>query len=399
MAEASVSDSLGALVLSLEKLDAELPVIQRDDFRFTSSGTYLITGGLGGFGQQTAKWLVDNGVTSIVLTGRTGVDTPDKQAFVKDLESTGASVLAVPCDASDRRAVRALIEKINNEMAPLKGIVHSAAAIIDEPIVDIDLNNLSTVMRNKADAAWILHEETKDLPLDHFILYSSAANLVGNSRQSIYSAANGFLNGLAHMRRQMGLPGLSVNWGAIGDVGIVARDEKLEQFLRYVGLSGIESREALEYLKLAVGRDETQVGVLIMKSWADWGRFEVRAGTSARYQKLIASDDSRGDSAAKNALVEELSKLQPDEQLEVLVTLITDVLAGILKTDASLIHPSRPINELGVDSLMATEIQMSLEQTLGLKVAVLELLGDSTIMSLARSSLASLQLTSPIPVG
>lgn len=392
------SDSLGALVLSLEKLDAELPVIQRDDFRFKSGGTYLITGGLGGFGQQTAKWLVDNGVTSIVLTGRTGADTPDKQAFVKDLESTGASVLAVPCDASDRRAVRALIEKINHEMAPLKGIIHSAAAIIDEPIVDIDLNNLSTVMRNKADAAWILHEETKDLPLDHFILYSSAANLVGNSRQSIYSAANGFLNGLAHMRRQMGLPGLSVNWGAIGDVGIVARDEKLEQFLRYVGLSGIESREALEYLKLAVGRDETQVGVLIMKSWADWGRFEVRAGTSARYQKLIASDASGGDSAAKNALVEELSKLQPDEQLEVLVTLITDVLAGILKTDASQIHPSRPINELGVDSLMATEIQMSLEQTLGLKVAVLELLGDSTIMSLARSSLTSLQLTSPIPV-
>ena len=392
------NDSLGALVLSMDNQDVDLPIIQRDELRFAPGGTYLITGGLGGFGQQTARWLIENGVDSIVLTGRTGADTPDKQRFVGELQATGAQVLALACDASDRKAVRALLQRIATEMAPLKGIIHSAAAIIDEPIAEIQLENLSTVMRNKAEAAWILHEETKSLPLDHFILYSSAANLVGNSRQSIYSAANGFLNGLAHLRRQLGLPSLSLNWGAIGDVGIVARDEKLEQFLRYVGLSGMESREALEYLKLAIARNVPQVGVLIMKSWAEWGRFEVRAGTSPRYQKLIAGDTTGGDSQAKSALIEELSKLQPEEQLEVLVTLITDVLAGILKTDASSIHPARPINELGVDSLMATEIQMSLEQTLGLKVAVLELLGDSTILSLARNSLNSLQIGSTLAV-
>lgn len=386
--------SFGSLVISMETKDTELPVIQRDEFRFNSRGTFLITGGLGGFGQETARWLINNGVTSLVLTGRRGADTPDKQAFVEELKQLGVAVEAVACDASDRTQVRNLLSRIASEMLPLKGIVHSAAAIVDQPIQEIQLQDLSTVMRNKAQAAWILHEETRDLPLEHFILYSSAANLVGNSRQSIYSAANGFLNGLAHLRRQSGLPALSLNWGAIADVGIVARDEKLEQFLRYVGLRGLESKEGLEYLKLAVGRSVTQVGILLVRSWAEWGRFEVRAGQSPRYQKLIASDSDGMDMEARSALIAELSLLEPQEQFEVLVTLITEVLATILKIDASQVHRSRPIHELGVDSLMATEIQANLEAKLGLQVAVLELLGDSTISTLAKNSLASLQLTS-----
>jgi NAD(P)-dependent dehydrogenase (short-subunit alcohol dehydrogenase family)/acyl carrier protein len=388
----SFNDGLGTLILSFDKRDMELPVIANDKLSISPGGTYLITGGLGGFGQQTARWLVEHGCESLVLTGRTGANTPDKKKFVEELEAKGAKVFAVACDSSDRAAVKALLATIQQELPPLKGIIHSAAEIIDQPIAEIDLTSLSKVMQNKAEAAWVLHEESREIPLDHFILYSSAANLVGNSRQSIYSAANGFLNGLAFLRRRMNLPGTSVNWGAIGDVGIVARDEKLENFLRYVGLSGMDSWEALDYLRLAMVRDVTQIGVLIMKSWADWGRFEVRAGNSPRYQTLISGDEVGNDSEAKNKLVEELSQLQEDEQIEVLIALITEVLSGVLKADAAQIHRARPLNELGVDSLMATEIQMTLEQTLGLKVAVLELLGDSTVMSLARSSLASLQI-------
>ncbi|XZE18095.1 SDR family NAD(P)-dependent oxidoreductase [Pirellulaceae bacterium SH449] len=392
------NDGLGTLLLSFDKRDMELPVIMSDQFAIAPGGTYLITGGLGGFGQQTARWLAEHGCTSLVLTGRSGANTPEKRKFVEELEAKGTKVLAVACDASDRSAIRDLFGRIDRELPPLKGIIHSAAEIIDQPIAEIDLVSLSSVMQNKAEAAWVLHEETQNLSLDHFILYSSAANLVGNSRQSIYSAANGFLNGLAFLRRRMNLPATSINWGAIGDVGIVARDEKLENFLRYVGLSGMDSWEALDYLRLAMVRDVTQIGVLIMKSWADWGRFEVRAGNSPRYQTLIAGDEVGNDSEAKNKLIEELSQLQEDEQLEVLIALITEVLAGVLKADASQINRARPLNELGVDSLMATEIQMTLEQTLGLKVAVLELLGDSTVMSLARSSLASLQISKAVAV-
>ena len=384
--------SLQSLIVSMETENLDLPIVQRDDYRFEPGSTYLITGGLGGFGQQTARWLIQNGVSAVVLTGRRGADTDDKRAFIAELEKIGATVKAVACDAAVPAQVRQVLAMIANDMPPLKGIIHSAAAIIDQPITEINLEDLSTVMRNKATGAWVLHEETRELPLDHFILYSSAANLVGNSRQSIYSAANGFLNGLAHMRRQMGLPGTSINWGAISDVGIVARDEKLEQFLRYVGLRGMESSEALSLLKICLSRDLVQFGATIIKSWADWGRFEIRAGQSPRYQKLIASDASGQDTEARSALIAELSPLELDEQLEILIVLITEVLAAILKTDPTQVPRSKPINELGVDSLMATEIQMALEAKLGLKVAVLEILGDSTIQSLAKSSHASLGL-------
>ncbi len=389
-----LSVSLDHLIVSMATDNVDLPIVQRDKIRFEANGTYLITGGLGGFGQQTARWLIEHGVTSLVLTGRKGADTEEKQRFVEELQKTGAIVRAVACDASNATQVKDLLRSIATELPPLKGVVHSAATIIDQSIAEIQLSDLSTVLRNKATGAWILHEETRDLPLDHFILYSSAANLVGNSRQSIYSAANGFLNGLVHMRRQMGLPGTSINWGAISDVGIVARDEKLEQFLRYVGLRGMESSEALRLLEIGLARDITQFGATIIKSWADWGRFEIRAGQSPRYQKLIASDSTGQHTEARSALIAELSELEADEQLEVLVVLITDVLASILKTESAQIPRSKPINELGVDSLMATEIQMVLEAKLGLKVAVLEILGDSTIQSLAKSSLGSLGLSS-----
>ncbi|MEZ6138519.1 MAG: SDR family NAD(P)-dependent oxidoreductase [Pirellulaceae bacterium] len=383
--------SLENLIVSMETDNVDLPVVQQDYYQFAPGSTYLITGGLGGFGQQTARWLVENGVSAVVLTGRRGADTDEKRAFVAELEKTGAIVKAIACDCADPVQVRQLLEMIANELPPLRGIVHSAAAIIDQPIAEIELGDLSTVMRNKATVAWVLHEETRELTLDHFILYSSAANLVGNSRQSIYSAANGFLNGLAHMRRQMGLAGTSINWGAISDVGIVARDEKLEQFLRYVGLRGMESSEALSLLKTCLSRDLVQFGATVIKSWADWGRFEIRAGQSPRYQKLIASDASGQDTEARSALIAELSALEPEEQLEVLAVLITDVLAAILKTDASQIPRSKPINELGVDSPWRRRSKWHAGRT-GAESCSVRDPHDSTIQSLAKSSYGSLGL-------
>ena len=153
-------------------------------------------------------------------------------------------------------------------------------------ILEMDLPTFYQVMRNKALAAWHLHELTKDRELEQFVMYSSVANLVGNSRQAAYSAANGFLNGLAHHRRALGLCGTSVNWGVIGDVGVVAHDEKLEQYLRYTGMRGLDSREALNVLEQALARDVTQFGLVLISSWSDWARFETHGSKSPRFRYL-----------------------------------------------------------------------------------------------------------------
>ena len=385
-----LADTSSTLVLSFETRGKDLPVVQKDVLRFDANATYLITGGFGGFGQKTAEWLVHHGARHLVLTGRTGADNQERQDFVNKLAAQGVSVNAAACDTANLEQLTKLFADIANTMPPLKGVFHSGALIIDQPISEIDAKTFSKVMQSKATGAWNLHLLTRETKLDHFVLYSSIANLVGNSRQAAYSSANGFLNGLAAMRASHGLVGTSVNWGAISDVGVVAQDEKLEQFLRYTGLRGISSTEGLEVLGHGLARGVTQLGITMITSWADWARFETRGAKSPRFATLIANDSEVKDNTMRDALIEELSKLDQPDQVELLGGLIIEVIASVLKSDPASIPLDCSINQLGVDSLMATEIQLLLDTKLGLSISILELIGDATVRSVASQALKTL---------
>lgn len=385
------------VVISYDTRGQDLPIVQRDDIEIHADATYLITGGFGGFGRKTAMWLIDQGARHLVLTGRKGADDVDKQEFVRELESRGARVYAAACDTADFDQLASLFDTIRNDMPELKGLFHSAAVIMDQAIAEIEIPAVQSVLRSKSLGAWNLHLLTQDLQLDHFVLYSSLANQVGNSRQAAYCAANGFLNGLAHHRRGVGLPAISVCWGAISDVGVVARDEKLEQFLRYVGLRGLPSAEALGLLQQAMARQLTQFGMVLITSWADWARFETLGGKSPRFAALIEADSAPQDNALREQLVEELSGLNDVDQVDLVAGLIREIVGVVLKCDAEGIAMDRPVSELGVDSLMATEIQQLFDSQLGLKVSILELVGEATIRSLAGTALASLGTATAMP--
>ncbi|WP_323120434.1 SDR family NAD(P)-dependent oxidoreductase [Burkholderia alba] len=379
------------LIVAFDESAEALQVQVLQTAAFKPDASYLVTGGFGGFGQKTARWLVARGARHIVLAGRTGADTPERAAFVADLRSRGATVLCVSADLADEREVRKLFAAIAEAAPPLRGVFHSAAVIIDEPIVDLDPRHLLQVMRSKAESARLLHVATRAMPLDHFVLYSSIANLVGNSRQASYVSANGFLDGLAWHRRALGLPATSINWGAIADVGVVTRDEKLEQFMRYMGLRGMESAEALDWLERAMRRGVTQLGITLITSWADWGRYETLADRSSRYADLIAADaQANGD--AGDLLRVELAALPAADRFTVLASLIASLIADELETAADAIPVDRPILDLGVDSLMATEIQSLLRRDLGITVSVLEILDDLTIRAIADKALGSFGL-------
>ncbi len=176
----------------------------------------------------------------------------------------------------------------------------------------------------------------------------------------------------------------------IGDVGVVAHDEKLEQYLRYTGMRGLDSREALTVLEQALAREVTQFGLVLISSWSDWARFETHGSKSPRFATLIASDSQGSNSSVREAVVAELVALSAEDQVELLSSLIVAVIAGVLKSDPASIAIDRKIEQLGVDSLMATEIQMLLSSQLGLSVSVLELIGDATIRSLTQQSLKTL---------
>lgn len=386
-----LADAVSTLVLSWDTRGSDLPIVQRDEIHFRSDATWLITGGFGGFGQKTAIWLARQGVRHLVLTGRKGADTQDKQALVEQLRAMGVNVLAAACDTGNREQLARLFEEIKTTMPPLKGVYHSGAVILDQAIAETDLPTFNTVMQAKALGAWYLHELTQDMDLDQFVLYSSLSNQIGNSRQGAYCAANGYLNGLAWMRQQQGLPGISVNWGAISDVGVVAADEKLEQFLRNVGLRGLPSMEGLDLLRIAMARRVTQFGVVVIRSWADWARYETVGALSPRFAAVIAADAQAQDTTMKEQLLEELSAMPPSAQAELMTALIQQIVASVLKSEPETVSTDRPINELGIDSLMATEIQILFETRLGIAISVLELIGDITIRSLASNTLASLQ--------
>ncbi|MGF6596758.1 acyl transferase domain-containing protein/NAD(P)-dependent dehydrogenase (short-subunit alcohol dehydrogenase family)/acyl carrier protein [Paraburkholderia sp. GAS448] len=377
-----------ALIVSFDDASTALQVHVHEAMAFRPDATYLVTGGLGGFGQKTARWLVEHGARHLVLAGRSGLDTPERRAFIADLNALGAHVVCVRCDVANEGQVRDLFATMAASAPPLRGVFHAAAVIIDEPLTELDPKHLVTVMRSKAESARLLHEQTCGMALDHFVLYSSIANLVGNSRQASYVSANGFLDGLAWHRRALGLPATSINWGAIADAGVVTRDDRLEQFMRYMGLRGMASEEALGWLGRALQREVVQLGIMLITNWADWGRYETLGSQSPRYAALIAAD-SNPDLGARELLRGELAELPPAERFTVLASLVASIIADELETAAGSINVDRPILDLGVDSLMATEIQLLLDRDLGISVSVLEILDDLTIRGIVARALDS----------
>ncbi len=179
------------------------------------AATYLITGGLSGFGLATAEWLAEQGATSLALLGRRGASTEEAIAAITRLEKMGVQVRAFSADVSDRAALNQVLATVRREMAPLTGVLHAAAAIEDAPILNLTPDQLERVFQPKMIGAWNLHEATLKDPIDMFVLYSSSSALVGNPGQGAYVAANLYLDALALYRRSQNLPALSIGWGAI----------------------------------------------------------------------------------------------------------------------------------------------------------------------------------------
>ena len=215
--------------------------------------TYLITGGLGALGWTTAQWLVEAGARHLVLVTRRGA-TPDRQAQLAALGERGVQVRVDAVDVADAKAVRQLIRNIQADCAPLAGVIHAAGAIADGLLVGQSWPQFQTVMAPKVHGAWNLHSATSDLPLDFFVLFSSVASLLGSPGQGNYGAANGFLDGLAQYRRQLGLPSQSINWGPWQDEGLATQNEATLQRLQKQGIASLTPTRGLQHLSIVLSQ-------------------------------------------------------------------------------------------------------------------------------------------------
>lgn len=344
-------------------------------------GSYLITGGLGGLGLKFAKWLVDRGARHLVLVGRSAPNAAAERALA-DLRALGAAVKVVSADVSQRAEVKRLVEEIT---PPLRGVLHAAGTLDDGVVREQSRARFDKVMAAKSEAALYLHELTVGCELDMFVLFSSAASLLGSPGQANYAAANAFLDGLAHLRHSQGLVALAVNWGAWADVGMAAElDRSMGNRLETSGVERIDIDRGLETFGDLLEMGNPQVGVLPI----DWGKLLERlpADLEPAWLATIAAGQRRsGQDGGKSALKQRLGEVAPSEQFDVLLTFVRQQGARVMGSDpANLPDALRPFNELGFDSLMAVELCNAVGNAVGRRLAPTLLFDHPTLDKLTR---------------
>jgi len=372
-----------------------------------ADGTYLITGGFGELGLLVARWMVERGARQLILMGRTplpprseweavepGTRVARQIAAVGDLESLGASVHPAAVDVADEVGLTSFLRAISETgVPPIRGVVHAAGVVEPRALLELDLAGLNTVLRPKVAGAYLLHELLGHAPLDFFVQFSSASSVLSSPFLGSYAAANAFLDALAHDRRARGRPALSINWGFWAEVGVGARYERtLGRALPTRGMSGISPAQGLEVLDWALGRDLTQLAVIPL-TMGQWRRFHSRAGQAPLLARLVGDEavaTAADPEAIDHAIVElravgkRVREAPPGECNGLLLACLRDQAARVLGFESSeFLDPRQPLNELGLDSLMAVELRNRLSIALGRNLPATLLFNYPTLEALA----------------
>ncbi|OLL88225.1 Malonyl CoA-acyl carrier protein transacylase [Pseudonocardia sp. Ae263_Ps1] len=337
-------------------------------------GTVLITGGTGGLGGVLARHLVaERGVRHLLLAGRRGPDAPGAAGLVDELSALGATARAVACDVTDRAALAALLAGVP-DAHPLTGVVHTAGVVDDGVIGSLTPERLDTVLRPKADAAWHLHELTRDLDLDAFVLFSSVAATFGSPGQANYAAGNAFLDALAVHRRAAGLPAVALAWGpwsrAVGMTGSLS-DVDVERIARS-GMPPLtpEQGTALFDAALAVTGDATSAALAPVR--LDLPALRAQGEPAPLLRGLIRRPARRAAAQASPSagdLAARLGGLDAAGRREALLDLVRDRIAQVLgHADPGQVETGRQFQDLGFDSLTAVELRNGLNAATGLRL-------------------------------
>ncbi len=360
LAEAGAALSFMRAARHLGKIVVTTPPLA--DGRLRQDRTYLVTGGLGGIGCAVAGWLADRGAGAIVLNGRRPPDT-EAEETIRELRERGADVRVELADVTDTQAVDRILSRIDRDLPPLGGVIHSVGVLSDGALTNQDWDRFETVLRPKILGAWHLHRATLDRDLDMFVLFSSRVGVMGNPGQANHAAANAFLDQLAGHRRALGLPGQAIAWGAWSEIGEAAEQrERIDRQRSALGGRWFTPAQGLKAFDRLVREDVTHSVVMSM----DWSVFEEAVDERPPLVEDLLSAASEAEAGSEDAPRDLLSRVREapaSERENLVVSFLQGEVQAVLRLPSA---PSPTVGffDLGMDSLMAVELRNRLNRAL-----------------------------------
>ncbi len=355
-------------------------------------GVQLVVGGTGGFGLATALHLADKGARRIVVASRSGRLEDGATEKVAALAARGVDLRVETVDAADLASVEALVARTARDVGPIAGVWLTAMVLDDGLLPDLDATRIDRVLAPKVAGAVNLDRATRGQPVETFVLFSSAAALVGSPGQSAYAAANAFVEGLARRRRAEGLPALAVAWGAIADVGVLAREGATAARLeRVTGVAGFRAREALARLDDLLARaDRFDDPVICCAGFRKVGALrDLTLLATPAFEDFLRGDGENEEGETDLATL--IDGKSDGEALKILCDIVAGEVARILRLAPSEVDVGRPLDELGLDSLMALELRMNVESRFGVELPLVAITSVKNLHDLARRLLQSLR--------
>jgi NAD(P)-dependent dehydrogenase (short-subunit alcohol dehydrogenase family)/acyl carrier protein len=387
------SKHIGKIVLAMHDQEVLAYPAKRSHTVVKSDGTYLVTGGTRGFGLEIAKWLAARGARHLVLVSRSGALSPEAKHALLVMQGKGIEVIVRGLDVASEDQMASLFAELDETLPTLRGVFHGAMVLDDGLIATLSPERFERVMAPKVQGTWLLHQHCMNRPLDFFIMLSSISSLVGNIGQANYAAANSFLDHFAHYRRALGLPAVTVNWGALADVGVIARNAGWEDVLANAGIRSLPIAAAIGAIERVLQLRPAQVGVFDI-DWQKWSSLLPHVARLPIFEQVISEQEKSHVETTLTPAMRlrcKLALLERHERQDYLQSILAEALAQVLQLPVSQISPEDPIASLGLDSLMTVELRNSLQGKYGVEVSAVGLLKGSSISHLASQILAKLE--------
>ena len=332
--------------------------------------TYVVTGATGGLGLATAAWLVEHGARRLMLLSRQPLSTAAQQA-INALSQRGANVSHLCVDIADRNSLESALRSTQADGSRKLGIIHCAGVLDDHLLIDLKWSNFDNAYSAKVEGTLNLDALTRHLDVECFVMFSSAASLLGNRGQANYAAANSFLDAVAQQRKLAGLPALSINWGPWASVGMAQSNAKISRQLSAQGFSALSTQLALQALGRCLLGTRTQVAVIDCQ-WDQYlqGAEQLKSFLSrVATRPISAQEQQRQDT--QPAIVEQLAQAAAPERLSLLTALVNAQIRKILGlAETAAVPENQALTDQGFDSLMAVQLTNAVGRLLGQRLPV-----------------------------